>query len=920
MRVGCGVLLLSLSISLVNAQPKTNLVIRGVVIDSASRQPLPLATVLLWSVADSARAGFQLADAQGRFAFSTIAKGRYQLTASYVGYAPCQRLVLVSGTSQTLDVGTLALRPQIVRLREVSVQRQRRAPVTIRNDTLEFDAGSFTTQPNASVEDLLRKLPGVDVTGDGSVRAQGRVVQQVFVDGKPFFGNDPKMATRNLPAYLIDKIQVFDNRSVQSAFSGVDDGGRVRTINIITKPEGRRGQFGQQALGYGTGGRYQAGGGINRFRQQSQFSLLGQTNNISQTGYSLPAYSNRTGAGANDAAGQSDGITRSTGAGLNYADRWGKRIQIATSYVVANTTTLTGQRSLQQTLLPGTSSQPATDTARLALLSDTDNRSTTRAVNQSLNIRLDYQLDSMNLIRFSPGFSGFTTNSASRLTTETLTGNRQPLNQSLSETASVGTNRTINNTLLWMHRFHQPGRTLSLSLNTALNRLASDGSNRAQNAYYGQRPGQDSLLPIRINQRNAQRTRFTTNELSLSYTEPLTDRQIIEFRYNLSTNRGTSTRVVSDVNEATGIDQPNARLSSQFQSTFVTNRLGSGWQVRRPHYSYTLGIDVQQAALRSANQTGTSPLNRQYVNLLPNLVFRPQLAPNQYLQVQYQTRTTAPSVTQLQPVADVTNPLFIQAGNPALRPEFTHSLSLSYNGFQTTTYRTVFALLTVGLTNHRIVPATTLEASGIQITRPVNANGYTTANGTVSIGRPLEVGSLKGTLNLTTNMSLIRGVSFINTQTNRSLALMAGQSVSINTTVANTIEVGLSGTVNHQRAFYSLQRQADNQSWTTLLSSQLYCPLPLGFRLATDITYVATTGRSAGYNQPYARWNSYVSRTFFTRQQGELRLQVFDLLNQNRSLVRTVTDMYIEDGQTQVLKRYFLLSFIYNLRQFGKTP
>ncbi|MBC3788913.1 outer membrane beta-barrel protein [Spirosoma utsteinense] len=915
--MSCAILSLLSFAFTVNAQTKADFIIRGLIADSATCQPLLQATVLLRSVTDSARAGFQLADAQGRFTFPNIPQGRYQLTVSYVGYAPFQRPVLVSGTSQTLDLGTLALRRQTVRLREVNVQR--RAPITIRNDTLEFDAGAFATQPNALVEDLLRKLPGVDVTGDGSVRAQGRVVQQVFVDGKPFFGNDPKMATRNLPAHLIDKIQVFDNRSDQSAFSGVDDGGRVRTINIVTKPEGRRGQFGQQALGYGTAGRYQAGGGINRFRQQSQFSLLGQANNINQTGYSLPAYTSRTRGGTNDATGQSDGITRSTGAGLNYADRWGKRTRITASYVATDATTLTGQRSLRQTLLPGTSSQPTVDTTRLALLSDTDSRSTTRAVNHSINIRLDYQLDSMNLIRFSSGFSGYTTSNASQLTTETRISNRQPLNQSLSETVAAGTNRTINNTLLWMHRFYRPGRTLSLSLNTALNRLVSDGSNRAQNAYYRPQPGQDSLPPIRIDQRNAQHTRSTTNELSLYYTEPLTDQQTIEFRYNLATNQGTSERVVSDVNEATGISQPNARLSSQFQSTFITNRLGSGWQVRRPRYSYTLGVDIQQATLHSAYQTGTSPLNRQYVNLLPNLVFRPQLAQNQYLQVQYQTRTTAPSVTQLQPVADVTNPLFIQAGNPALRPEFTHSLSLSYNGFQTKTYRTVFALLTVGLTNHRIVPATTLDVSGIQVTRPVNASGYTTANGTVSIGRPLAVGSLKGTLNLTTNVILIRGVSFINTQTNRSLALMAGQSVSVNTTVASTIEVGLSGTVNHQRALYSLQRQADNQSWTTLISSQLYCPLPLGFRLATDLTYVATTGRSAGYNQPYARWNGYVSRAFLTGQQGELRLQVFDLLNQNRSLARTVTDTYVEDRQTQVLKRYFLLSFIYNLWQFGKT-
>lgn len=919
MRIVTALLLVLLCDLTAYTQHETKVAIDGSIVDSVTHYPLPQATVSLLSAVDSSLLRLQLSDAQGRFTFYNVSKGTYRLVVSYVGYHSLRQSVLVPAVvSGSLTVGTLALRSRTVRLGEVTVQR--RPPVTIRHDTLEFDAGAFATRPDALVEDLLRKLPGVDVKGDGAVRAQGQIVQQVFVNGKPFFGNDPKMATRNLPAHLIDKIQVYDKRSDQSAFSGVDDGSRVRTINIVTRPEGRRGQFGQQVVGYGTDGRYQAGGGINRFREQKQVSLLGQTNNINQPGYGLPAYSTGSGTATNSAQGQSGGITRSAGAGFNYADRWGKRTEVTASYVVANAVTQTEQTHQRQTVLPGSVSQPATDSARPVLISSTTNRSTTRSTNHSLNLQLTHQLDSMNVIRWSPGLSGYLNSNASGQTTRTATGNQFPLNQSQTNNSAAGTSLAFTNTLLWMHRFHRMGRTLSLNLNTALNRMISEGTNRSQNVYYARQPGRDSLPAIQTNQRNAQRTRSFGNELNLSYTEPLGTRQILEFRYNLSTNYSTSARTVLEVDEATGMERPNARLSSQYQRAFVAHRLGSGWQVRRPRYSYTVGVDMQQSTLRSAYQTGTSSLNRQYVNLLPGFVFQPQLAQNQYLQVQYQTRIAAPSVTQLQPVADVTNPLFVQAGNPALRPEYTHSLSINYNRFQTTTYRTVFALLTVGLTNHRIVSATTIDAVGVQTIRPVNANGYTMANGTVSVGRPLRVGSIKSTLHLTTNLSLIRGISFINAQTNRSVALMAGQGLSMNTTLANTVEIGLSGTVNYGRASYSLQPQAGNQSYTALLSTQLYCPLPLGFKIATDLTYTTTAGRSAGYNQPYALWNGYVSRAFLGQRQGELRLQVFDLLNQNRSLVRTVTDTYVEDGQSRVLKRYFLLSFIYNLRQFGQTP
>ncbi|GAB3226530.1 outer membrane beta-barrel protein [Spirosoma arcticum] len=920
MRIGYGVLLLLLSTWCADAQPKADFTIQGAVIDSATRYPLPQATVSLRSAVDSSLLNFQSSDAHGRFIFRNLPKGTYRLVVSYVGYHLLRQSVVVSAESQPLHVGTLILRPRTVRLGEVTVQR--RAPVRVSQDTLEFDAGAFATRPDALVEDLLRKLPGMEIAGDGSVRAQGKIVQQVFVNGKPFFGSDPKMATRNLPAHLIDKIQVYDKRSDQSAFSGMDDGGRVRTINIITKPEGRRGQFGQQVVGYGTDSRYQAGGGINRFREQKQVSLLGQTNNINQPGYGLPAYGTGLGAGANSGPGQTGGITRATGAGLHYADRWGKRTEMAASYLFADAVTQAEQLHRRQTLLPGNASQPGTDSSLAVLVSDNANRSTTRSANHSVNLQLTYQADSMNVFRLSPNLSTYTNSNASGQTSRTFTDQSTPLNQSLTDNRGAGTNLTVNNTLLWMHRFHRTGRTFSLNLNTAINRLASQGVNRAHNTYYEQPSGQDSLPAMQTNQRNAQRTRSINNDLTLSFTEPLGARQTLEFRYNLFTNRGVSERTVWDVDETTGLAQSNAQLSSQYQSVFVTHRLGTGWQVRRPHYSYTAGLDLQQANLRSAYQTGERPLNRQYVNLLPNFMFRPQLAPNQYLQLQYQTRIAAPSVTQLQPVADVTNPLFIRAGNPALRPEFTHALSVNYNRFQTTTYRTVFALLSVGMTNHRIVTATTIDAAGVQTIRPVNANGYTTASGTVSVGRPLRVGHFGSTLNLTTNLNLTRGVSFINAQTNRSLTWLAGQVVSLNATLANTVEIGLSGTVNYQRAFYSLQTQLVNQSYTTLLSTQLYCPLPMGFKLATDLTYTTMTGRSAGFNKPFVSWNGYVSRTFFKRQPGELRLQVFDLLNQNQSLIRIVTDTSIEDSQSQVLKRYVLLSFIYNLRQFGsdRTP
>ncbi len=805
------------------------------------------------------------------------------------------------------------LRPQTVRLDEVQIRRP--PPITIRNDTLEFDATAFATRPNTLLEDLLRKLPGVDVNVDGSVRAQGKTVQQVFVNGKPFFGTDPTMATRNLPAELIDKIQVVDNRSDQSTFSGVDDGTRVRTINIVTRPEGRQGIFGQQVAGYGTDGRYQVGGGINRFREQQQLSVLGQTNNINQSGYSLPTNGGRSSAGGSGTAEPSGSITQATGAGLNYADQWG-RTELAASYVFGNTTTQSGQRLRRQTILPATGTPLRTDSLPI-LVSNTTNQSTLGLRNDQINLRLTFRLDSMNTIRLSPGWTHYRTDNTTQTALQTLIDENRLINEGATLNSLHGGSNAVSNTLLWTHRFARRGRTFSLNLSTNLNRLAGSGFTQARNQYYAPLPGRDSLPPTWLDQLNTQHTRSATNELTVSYTEPLTDHQTLEAHYAGSINYGRSERLVFDVDSGRGpTGRINPLLSNAFQSQLTKHRGGVSYQQQRDRHRFTVTIDGQHTSLQAGYPAGKQSLTRRYVNLLPGLVFQPQLGDNQYVQFQYQTRTTAPSVTQLQPVANVTNPLFVQVGNPALRPEYTHGLSANYNRFHTTTYRTVFALLNVELTRHRIVTATTIDGAGVQTLQPVNANGYATVNGTVSLSRPLRLGPFTSTLNLTTNLNLMRGLSFINGQTNRSLTLLAGQRAGLNATLANSAELSLSGTVNYQSAAYSLIQRSANQSLATQFTAHVYYPVLLGFGMATDFTYSVATGRSAGYNQPYALWNASVSRSCLN-QRGEWRLQVFDLLNQNRSLVRNTTDTYVEDVQSQVLKRYVLISFSYNLRRFG---
>lgn len=939
------------------AKPGT---LRGSVVDSVSRQPLLEASVSLLAGRDSSLVSFGITDGDGRFVFTGLAPGTYRVLVTYVGYSSRARRVTLGDAATPADAGVFELKAQSQTLTEVSVQGEK-APVAVKGDTLEFNAGSFKTQPNAIVEDLLKKLPGVEVGTDGTVKAQGQEVRKVLVDGKPFFGNDAKMATRNLPADIIDKVQVFDQASEQSQFSGVDDGDREKTINITTKRDKRKGSFGQQSVAVGprpgADPRYSARVSLNRFNDGQQLSVLGMANNINQQGFSaqdLGLGSNFGGAGQGQGGnagggnlirlggggstggggGQvgSNAITQSWAAGLNYRDGWGKKVDVVASYNASNTNTLTSQRSRRENILP-TTGTTGTDRADSTFITNRTNGSDNTNTNHRANLRLDYRLDSMTTIRLIPNVSWLSSGYQNNSQSQTLNGSGAVTNTSRTDYRSTGSGFTGNNNLLVLRKFQKRGRTLSLNWTAGLNNQNTEGFNRSVNTFNQPNTpisttgvsttgtsgtATSGLFARRINQRNDQQTQSVSNSINLSYTEPLSLRQTLEFHYTLSNNRNTSNRAVADSNEATGqYDRPNAQLSNNFVNTYLTNRGGLTWQTNRLKYTYALGIDAQQASLSSVNLSRDTSLSRSFSNLLPNALFTYNFAKNQRLRFNYRTRVNAPSVNQLQPVPDNTNPLNIRLGNAGLKPEYSHNLSLNYNRFDPASFRSLFVALNGSRTDNKIVNATTFDRSGAQTTQPINTNGYYTLNGNLSLGRPIRFSEQRINLNLTTNLTYNRGTSFVNSQANLSQNWLIGQGAGLNANVNDKLDINLRGDITLQSARYTLQPQQNTTFLNQTASLDLFYQLPLRFTFTSNVQFSHYGGSSSAYSQSFTLWNAALARQLFKQKQGELRIQAFDLLNQNRSVVRNVTDTYVEEVQSQVLTQYFMVSFVYNLRRFG---
>lgn len=894
------------------------------VVDSATGKPLPRASISLLIARDSSYVVGTITDGEGLFQLRNIAQGNYRLLVTYLGYRNLSQPITVASGKPTVQVGILRMVEQSNQLGEVVI-KQEQAPVTVKHDTLEFNAGSFKTQPNAQVEELLRKLPGMEVSRDGTIKAQGQTVNKVLVDGKPFFGNDPRMATRNLPADIVDKVQLYDQSSDQSQFSGIDDGNRERTINITLKRDKRKGYFGQNSLGLGTArdgeaNRYQGRLNLNRFNNGRQLSLIGQANNLNQQNFTLGAGPAQGPVFVGDQDGDGPPGSRTPtkvievrAAGLNYRDKLGQWAEISTSYFLNQAITTTDQQSRRVSILPGRS-----------LTTDQQNFSQNQQLTHRFNGRLDWQLNSMTSVRLTPSFSWQKTDYTNRLSSRsTLPGllgqTNQLINSGETGYGSAGNSLNGYNNLLLMRKFRREGRSLSFNLNTVL----SDGDTKAKNESANTFYDSTGVTPLSnlLNQQNRQTNYNRQNALTVSYTEPLSFTQKLEFRYAYSTSSNRADRLVTDRNESTRLyDRINFLLSNQFSNSFAYHRAGATFQTQRLRYKIAVGADMQQSQLQLDNRSADTSQRRQYVHLLPNALFSYTFSGNRNLRLQYRTRLNAPSLFQLQPVIDNTNPLNVRIGNPQLAPEFYNTVIMAYNASTALGTKSFSAFASLNQSHNRIATSTTISPSGVQTTIPVNVGGFWSANGSMYIGRTLRPSKLG--LTFSTNVALSRAVSFINEQRNETKNAALTQGVRLQSNFSSNLEYGISGNLTYQTATYSLplRRSDPNQKvsfWSQYATADLFWKLPFRFVFTSDLTYTATTGRAAGYNQQFVLWNVALARQFFKGDQGELRVQVFDVLNQNRSLIRNTTDTYVEDVQSRILRRYLLVSFVYNLRKFG---
>jgi len=915
--------------NLVQAQ-KVAGTVSGTLQDSATSTALYDATVSIIKAQDSSLVSFTLSNSSGFFEIKNLDSSQYVLLVSYQGFQSLKKPFTISATQPHINLGKVLMHQSYTTMDEVVVTDK--VPVKIKGDTLAFNADAFkVNKPNATVEDLLKKLPGMQVEKDGTVKAQGENVQKVYVDGKEFFGNDPKLATKNLSADMVQEVELYDDMSEQAKFNGIDDGSRTKAINLKLKKDKKRGVFGQVSAGYGTDERYTVNARANFFKGATQVGIFANTNNTNRVGFTSNDMLGLSGMGGGGFSGGrvmvmgggmggnfggggmsggngGNGITTSSAAGINYNDIWGKSVEINSNYNYNRSSNENLRQSYRQNLL-----------SDFKLIEDqTSFSKNTSDVNRG-SVRLTYTINNNNSIVVSPNIS-FQNSEYVRQDSTLSFIERDKIaalsNRTKSIISNLGDGVNWNNNITWRKKFAKKGRTFSATFANTYGRNNSTGYNNSFLTDYNTAGAKvrDSV----INRYNTRKNNTDNYSLSLSYTEPIGRDKVWEVNYNYNNNQSLSNRQTYDYNELTkAYDLEAESLTNFFENTNEAHRLGTNLRIVKKKYNYQLGVAAQRTTLVSDNISKNSLLQQTYTNLFPNASFNYQFARSKSLRFNYRGRTSQPSATQLQPVVDDSDPRNLRSGNPALNQEFTNSFSLNYNFFNVTRFRNLFAAINFGNTYNKIVNSTVLlDSFGKRMTMPVNVSGVYNINGNINYGLPLKM-LQGGNINFTSRIAYNRNASMVDGVKNYIKNLNLGEDVRVNYTYKDALDLGVTASINYTSARYTVQQQLDNQFLTHMYSVDATYTFPFGLVLSSDVDYTANSGRTDGFNQNYLMWNAAVAKQLFKSKKGELRLSVFDLLNQNVSLTRNVYDNVIEDVQTNVIQRFFMLSFTYNINRMG---
>ncbi|MDG5492728.1 outer membrane beta-barrel protein [Psychroserpens sp. SPM9] len=892
----------------------TSFKISGTILAQDDKSPLESATIYLERVKDSSLVTYTISDKDGKFEIiNDTYDDKLNLFIDYVGYQTYYKQITID--KDVIDLEIIELKISNA-LDEVVIKS--RSPITIKKDTLEFNVKSFKTKKDANVEDLLKQLPGVEVDEAGKITVNGKDVSKILVNGKPFFGDDPTITTRNLTKDIIEKVQITDTKSKSEAFAGEEGDTENKTINLTIKEENNKGVFGRLAAGAGTEERYEYAGMVNVFDNDRRISVLAGGNNTNSPGFSFGeiqkmfggGYSmsiNSSGAFTIDGRsfGGGQGITTSQNIGANFADTVGDNVEVNADYFYSGSDSENETITQRENILPDS-----------RFFSDSRSKSINDGQNHSANLGFDIEIDSTFLINVNPSFRWSTSNTSFTENEETRDEDNALTNQSTTASFAERDAKNFGTEFDLTKRFGDKGAFLKFEMDNEFNTSNSDDFLTSETNFFNAE--EDDIIRDQYTDSD---TRNRTVRLSTTYRLPIKAKELfLDFSYSFRDEKRTNLRSTFDRDTSTNLyDDFNFDLSTDFEYDNQENTPSVKLSYRKDKWSTSVTTSYVFRTLE--NKDFLRPelnlkRNFQAVELRANFNYR--FSPKASMYSGYSLNNSPPSLTQLQPFQNVSNPLNTVTGNPNLEPTNNHRLYMGYNAFDFQKKTGIYSYASINFNNNQVVSRTIVDPETLKRTTTyANVNGNYNAFGNINYSKTIKADSLK-TIKYDVGMSvsLRRNINFNNEVQYKSNVTALTPSLGLRFTWPKVMEFRPRYRLAFTKNTYDISTFEDVDFLRHDLDLNFTTYLPKHFEWTNNVDFSYNPNVAPGFQKSAWFWNSTLAYSFM-KDKAVLTLKVYDLLNQNTNARRRATENYIEDRQSTVLQQFVMLSFSWKFNSLG---
>jgi len=906
--------------SVLSLEAQTNRAsVSGKILDNTTKAPVEQAAIRVLSLPDSTFVTGISSKKDGSFSVLNLKKGRYVMKISFIGYAQLTKSFQLTSAKPTVNFGEVSMKPDAVMLKGATVTAEA-PPVTVKEDTMVYNASAYRVPEGAMLEDLVKKIPGAEVSSDGSITVNGKQIKKIMVDGKEFFSSDPKVAMKNLPVNMVENVKAYDRKSDLARITGIDDGDEETVLDLTVKKGMKKGLIGNLIAGTGSQNRYETGAMASQFKDDSQFTVVGSANNTNNQGFSEFG---DAGQGMSGNAGA--GINASKSIGMNFAKSTDK-LEVGGNIKYGKSDKDARMKSSTETFLGQSSSFANADNASRRFRDDVNG-----------DFRLEWRPDTLTNIIFRPNISYSHTNSFSNGVSSTFNNSHASVNDRKSKSDGISNYLSLGGNFQINRKLNNKGRSITLRAESGYNKNNSDNYSYSDTYFYN---NDSTNLRDQFIDNNGNSYNY---KLQMVYVEPVFNKRFLQLRYSFQNSYSASDKYAYNAMDEypyeTAFNSKNYysdyidSLSNSLSNRYMTHQFELSLRTIRTKYMYNIGFSLEPQTSKSNTTVGPNKgkdLSQNVLNFSPTFDFHYRFSKQEQLRIMYRGRSSAPDINNLQAVIDNTDPLNVRYGNPDLKPSYSNRFMLFFNNYMQESQRSIMMHLSFNNTLNSVASKMRYnQETGGKITDLVNVNGNWNAQGFLNFNTPL--GNKKFTLSTYSNASYSDAVSFTSltnqsgggysdSQKSTTHNMNLGEKVTGNYR-SDLFDFSLNGSINYSLAKNNMQKQSNRETFDYILGANTNINLPWSVYLSSDVNYNIKNGYSGDYQKDIVLWNAQLSKTFLKKNNATLRFKIYDILHQQSNLSRTISETMMQDIEYNTLGSYFMVHFVYRFNTLGgKAP